>query len=83
MTPKEEANNLIKEVMEVKGISINKKEAIHLSIFLTKKILNEYEKRFKSIAKSENVARVVLSTHWNRVNLNLNKILKAYINEEA
>ena len=75
MDQEKEANNLIQEFMSIKEVNVNKKQAIHLSIFLTEKILNEYEKRFKKITKSENVARVVLSTHWNRVNLNLNKIL--------
>ena len=68
MNPKEEAERLIKDILKI--ISVDKtgdftETAINTSILFADEILDQYENKFTKITKTETVARLVLTNHWN------------------
>ncbi len=86
MNPEEEAIRLVKDIHKListdsTGDFMDK--AIKLSILFADKILDQYENKFTKIYKTETVARLVLTNHWNLVKTELNKKLKAYTYEEV
>lgn len=84
MSPKEEADRLVKDIHKLISDNQDSEEkAVKISILFANEILDQYENKFKKITKSEIVARLVLTTHWNQVKTQLNKKLKAYTHEEV
>tara|TARA_B100001094_G_scaffold307036_1_gene338352 strand:- start:334 stop:594 length:261 start_codon:yes stop_codon:yes gene_type:complete len=86
MNPEEEATRLVKDIHKLisadsTGDFMDK--AIKLSILFADKILDQYENKFTKIYKTETIARLVLTNHWNLVKTELNKKLKAYTYEEV
>jgi len=85
MSPKEESERLVKDIHkkifnEQKVESLEK--SIKISILLADEILDQYENKFARISKTETIARLVLTNHWNRVKEELNKKLNLFSYEK-
>ena len=83
MSPEEWNNRLIKDIYKI--ITCHRKEDLNktakkISILFADEILNQYENRFRKITRSETVARLVLTIHWQKVKKELIKKLKKHTN---
>lgn len=86
MNPEEEATRLVKDIHKLLLVDSTgdfMEKAIKTSILFADEILDQYENKFTRINKTETIARLILTNHWNKVKTQLNKKLKAYAYEEV
>tara|TARA_R100001198_G_scaffold94233_2_gene76989 strand:+ start:6407 stop:6667 length:261 start_codon:yes stop_codon:yes gene_type:complete len=86
MNPEEEATRLIKDIYKLLSVDNTgnfMEKTIKTSILFADKILDQYENKFTKIYKTETIARLVLTNHWNLVKTELNKKLKACTYEKV